>query len=359
MKPKKILIIDDEFPMRYLIEHQLRRQGYEVNLAKDGPSGLKAAHMYRPDLIVLDIMMPGMDGFEVCQQIRNDAETSKIPIIFLTACETKEHKTRAFDLGADDYLTKPFQADELTAHVTAVLRRTDRLQTGIMEPARRQVAALFSPKGGVGTTTLAIQLGEALALQEDRPVALIDLDLPLGGIAPMLNLYAQQHIVDLLAVPPEQLSLSLVKQFAQYHRAELLVITAPGNIPDAERAVQPANLKPVLDTLVTSDYQVILDLGSALTDLTKTALHLSDVVFVITSGEPVANKLYDTFVAMADKLGLEPHRLLPVINESHGPVHDVKLACMPIAHIPHTSERSRTRLWLREQGIRKLVSVTL
>jgi len=345
--------------MRYLIEYQLRRQGYEISLAKDGPSGLRSAQLYQPDLIVLDIMMPGMDGFEVCQQIRNDAEINRTPIIFLTGCEKKEYKMRAFDVGADDYLTKPFQADELTAHVTAVLRRADRIQTGHLKAAQPQVVALYSPKGGVGTTTLAIQLGEAMTIGEDRPAVLIDLDLPLGGIAPALNLYTGQHIVNLLATKPERLSLPLIKQFVQYHRADLLVIPAPGNLFDLEEKVRPAHLKAVLDTLRSNGYQVILDLGSALTGLTKAALHLSDVVFVITSGQSVANKLHDTFLATADRIGLESHRLMPVINELHGPVGNVKLARVPVARIPHASARSRTRLWLKEQGIRKLVSATL
>ena len=344
--------------MRYVIEHQLRRQGYEVNLAKDGPGGLRAAQLYHPDLIILDIMMPGMDGFEVCQQIRNDAAIDQTPIIFLTGCGRKEYKARAFALGAYDYLTKPFQADELIAHVTAVLRRADRLQTGNIKAAQRQVVALYSPKGGVGTTTLAIQLGEAMAIREDRPVALIDLDLPLGGIAPALNLFTKQHIVNLLAITPERLSLPLLKQFGQYHRADLLVIPAPGSVLDSEEKVQPAHLKAVLDTLRSNGYQVILDLGSTLTNLTRTALRLSDVTFVITSGQPVANKLHDAFLAMAEKLGLESQRLMPVINELHGRVGNVKLACVPVARIAHAGEHSRTRLWLKEQGIHKLVSVT-
>lgn len=345
--------------MRYLIEHQLRRQGYEVHLAKDGPSGLKTAQTYHPDLIVLDIMMPGMDGFEVCRQIRKDSEISKTPIIFLTGCETKEHKMRAFDVGANDYLTKPFQADELTAHITSILRRTDRLENGKTEMAQRQVVALYGPKGGVGTTTLAIQLAEAITIREDRPVMLIDLDLPLGGVAPSLHLHTQRHVVDLLTVAPEHLSLSLIKQFGQQHRDELLVVPAPGHLVPSEEKVQAVNLKPLLSIVLASGYQVILDLGSTLTELTKTALQLSDVVFVITSGQPVANKFHDTFLSMANKLGLESDRLMTVINELHGAVGNVKLARVPVARIPHASERSRTRLWLREQGIRKLVSVTL
>ena len=123
MDPKKVLVIDDEFPVRYLVEHQLKRNGYEAISAKDGPTGIKAAQTHKPDLIVLDIMMPKMNGFEVCEEIRNDPAIAATPVIFLTACMTRKHKLRAFEIGADDYLVKPFQPDELLAHITAVLRR--------------------------------------------------------------------------------------------------------------------------------------------------------------------------------------------------------------------------------------------
>ncbi|MEM7331513.1 MAG: response regulator [Chloroflexota bacterium] len=358
MNQQKILIIDDEFPMRYLIEHQLRREGYDVNLAKDGPSGIKAAQMHQPDLIVLDAMMPGMDGFEVCNEIRNDPGTTQIPIIFLTALETKEYKSKAYEAGADDYLTKPFQSDELIAHVSAILRRSKRIQTGIINTKNGSIVSLFSPKGGVGTTTLSIQLSEAITIQEDKPTVLIDLDLPLGGVAPMLNLYTNDHILKLLDSPVEHLSMSQIKQMAQKHRADLFVIPAPGILQTINFEAKLPQLEKILTDLSTNGYQVILDLGSDLNVMTKKAMQLSNSVFIITSGQPVANKLYNAFFEQSHKLGLQPNQLLPVINELHGQVDNVvSLPKLPIARIPQTSERSRTRLWLKEQGMRKLMSV--
>ncbi len=361
MNQGKILIIDDEFPMRYLIEHQLRRQGFDVILAKDGPSGIKAAQMHLPDIIVLDAMMPGMDGFEVCAQVRSEPETTSIPIIFLTALETKEYKSRAYALGADDYLTKPFQADELLAHISAILRRSHRNQTGILNQHKGQIVSLFSPKGGVGTTTLSIQLAESMTIQEDKPVVLIDLDLPLGGIAPMLSLYTHNHIGKLLQMRPEMITTSVIKQHAQQHRAELLVIPASGDLLSPNINSHTQTLKHILDKLTDEGFQVILDLGSTLTELTRLAMQQSNIVFVITSGQPVANKLHNAFLEKAESLGLESRRLMPVINEIHGSIHnkDITLSRVPIARIPHANERSRTRLWLKEQGMRKLVSVML
>ncbi|MCP4424580.1 MAG: response regulator/pilus assembly protein [Chloroflexi bacterium] len=362
MNQKKVLIIDDEFPVRYLVEHQLRRNGFEAISAKDGPSGIQAAHTHKPDLIVLDIMMPNMNGFEVCQEIRNAPSIASIPVIFLTACMTRKHKLRAFEIGADDYLVKPFQPDELLAHITAVLRRASEPlsdDSGDKSDSPGKIVSLFSPKGGVGTTTIAVQLSEAMVIREGRPVVLIDLDLPLGGIAPMLNLYSQRHIVDLLNYRPDEIALPLVKQYTQRHRNNLLVIPTPTNLINPGKMPSPASLEPALDTLKDAGYQIILDLGSTLSKITVEALRLSDLVYVITSGQPVANKLHNAFMDSASKLGLQPRQLLPVINELHGAVDKIELSRVPVARIPHANERTRTRMWLRDQGMGKLVSVML
>ncbi len=365
MSQKKVLIIDDEFPVRYLVEHQLKRNGFEAISAKDGPSGIEAAHTHKPDLIVLDIMMPNMNGFEVCEKIRSAPPIAATPVIFLTACMTRKHKLRAFEIGADDYLVKPFQPDELLAHITAVLRRanetaeTDKPQENEKTHGSNKIVSLFSPKGGVGTTTLAIQLSEAMVIREGRPVLLIDLDLPLGGIAPMLNLYSQRHIVDLLNYRPDEIALPLIKQYTQRHRNNLLVIPTPTKLISPTKMPSPANLKPLFDTMKAAGYHIILDLGSTLSNVTVEALRQSDLVYVVTSGQPVANKLHNAFMESAPKMGLQPRQMLPVINELHGSVEKMDLTRVPVARIPHANERTRTRMWLRDQGMGKLVSVML
>ena len=373
MDQKKVLVIDDEFPVRYLVEHQLKRNGYEAISAKDGPSGIQAAQAHKPDLIVLDIMMPKMNGFEVCQEIRNDPAIAATPVIFLTACMTRKHKLRAFEIGADDYLIKPFQPDELLAHITAVLRRSGEKEETIVSPVNNgkppqpepqplqkgKIVSLFSPKGGVGTTTLAIQLSEAMVIREGRPVLLIDLDLPLGGIAPMLSLYSQRHVIDLLNHRPSEITLPLVEQFAQKHRSNMLVIPTPTKLIRSGKMPTGESLAPLLQRMSDAGFQVILDLGSTLSNLTVEALRLSDIVYVITSGQPVSNKLHNAFMESAPQMGLRPQKLLPVINELHGAVDKVDLTRVPVARIPHANERTRTRMWLRDQGMGKLVSVIL
>ena len=119
--PKKILIIEDEAPISNIIKFNLRKEGYEVDTAFDGGEGLKKALTGNVDLILLDIMLPVMDGFEVCKQVR---EKSNVPILMLTAKEEEVDKVLGLELGADDYITKPFGMRELIARIKANIRRT-------------------------------------------------------------------------------------------------------------------------------------------------------------------------------------------------------------------------------------------
>ena len=116
----KILIVDDEKTIADILAYNLRKEGYDTVEAFDGDTGLKLAISENPDLVILDIMMPGLDGYEVCRQIR---KVSQVPIIMLTAKAEESDKVLSFELGADDYITKPFGMKEMLARVMANLRR--------------------------------------------------------------------------------------------------------------------------------------------------------------------------------------------------------------------------------------------
>jgi two-component system OmpR family response regulator len=119
---KKVLIVDDERVLTDTIGYNLRRAGYATVAAYDGPAALNAARRERPDAIILDVMLPGLDGFEVCRALRRDLT---VPILMLTARESELDKVLGLELGADDYLTKPFSMRELLARVKALLRRSE------------------------------------------------------------------------------------------------------------------------------------------------------------------------------------------------------------------------------------------
>jgi len=124
----KILVVDDEQSITDLLEYNLRRNGYQVVVAHDGRRALQLAREEQPDLVVLDLMLPGLDGLDVCRALRRDSAAispSGVPIIMLTARDEEVDRVVGLELGADDYVTKPFSVRELIARVKAVLRRAD------------------------------------------------------------------------------------------------------------------------------------------------------------------------------------------------------------------------------------------
>jgi len=122
----RILVVEDEKDIAELIAHYLTRGGYEVESVGSGPAAVAKVKASPPDLIVLDLMLPGMDGLLVCQALRADAATASVPIIMLTARAEEAERIAGLELGADDYVTKPFSPRELTARVAALLRRVQR-----------------------------------------------------------------------------------------------------------------------------------------------------------------------------------------------------------------------------------------
>jgi DNA-binding response OmpR family regulator len=118
-----ILVIDDDELVSRTLQRAMKMYGYQVMVARSGTEGLQLARRHRPDLFILDIMMPGADGYQVCRQIRGDPLLKELPVLFLTAKMKDEDKIEGFRAGADDYLTKPFNMEELELRVKAILRR--------------------------------------------------------------------------------------------------------------------------------------------------------------------------------------------------------------------------------------------
>jgi DNA-binding response OmpR family regulator len=127
---EKILVVEDELSLQETLAYNLRRQGYEVNTAGDGSSALDTARRWRPDLILLDVMLPGMDGFEVCRLLRQEMNT---PVLMLTARDDEIDRVVGLEVGADDYMGKPFSMRELLARVKAMLRRVRMIRQEVKE----------------------------------------------------------------------------------------------------------------------------------------------------------------------------------------------------------------------------------
>src|SRR6266571_5242002 len=125
MSVRSILVVEDEESIAEAVRARLANEGYRVRVTQDGPQAIRAVEAERPDLVVLDLMLPGMDGLEVCKEIQ---KRDWIPILMLTARTDEADKIAGFSVGADDYLTKPFSPRELVARVRAIIRRLERIR---------------------------------------------------------------------------------------------------------------------------------------------------------------------------------------------------------------------------------------
>lgn len=135
MSKQTILVVDDEQDLLDLIEYNLRKEGFNVIKAENGEDGIQIAKEMKPDLVLLDIMMPRMDGIEVCDKMREDAELKQIPIIFLTARSDEKTEVEGLNKGADDFITKPISTTKLISRIKAVLRRFENPEEAVKKLA--------------------------------------------------------------------------------------------------------------------------------------------------------------------------------------------------------------------------------
>jgi len=135
---EKILVVDDEVALLETLAYNLKRQGYEVRTCGDGTTALHEARVFQPDLILLDVMLPGIDGFEVCRALRQESTT---PVLMLTARDDEIDRVVGLEVGADDYMTKPFSMRELVARVKAMLRRVRMIREEIISEGAVQAPA--------------------------------------------------------------------------------------------------------------------------------------------------------------------------------------------------------------------------
>src|SRR5512142_31525 len=162
---EKILIIDDDLDTLRLVGLMLQRQGYQISAATNGQQGLEKAFEEDPDLILLDVMMPDMDGYEVARRLRQNPSTVETPILMFTAKSQLDDKVIGFEVGANDYLTKPTHPSELQARVKALLARAHE-KKDVAEPLEDEnrgfVIGVLGARGGLGTTTMAVNLAAGL-----------------------------------------------------------------------------------------------------------------------------------------------------------------------------------------------------
>jgi len=268
---ERILVVDDSIESVTLIGLMLERKGFEIIAALSGKEALAKAESEQPEAVILDVMMPDMDGFEVCRQLRTNPATAGIPVLMLTAKTHVKDKVAGFQAGADDYMVKPIHPDELASRVAAVILRASGRASASTEPPEAKVIGFLGAKGGVGITTLAINVAAALAagIAEGKRIVLAEMRSGLAAAAIQLGLDQRKGWVELLRRPVANIDQAFVDSQLQLHKAGIMVLCGQTDPPGVALPLHRAHAQAVLRYLVPNADYLLLDLGIGLEDTNR------------------------------------------------------------------------------------------
>ena len=290
--PEKILVVDDDVDTLRLVGLMLQRQGYQIVAASNGHQALALAQNENPDLILLDVMMPDMDGYEVTKQLRAIPITAKTPIIMFTAKSQVDDKVAGFEAGVDDYLTKPTQPRELFAHVKAVLSRSGKGKGAPAQEASSRekgyVVAIIAAKGGMGVSTLATNLGIALRSRSKKDVIVAELRPGEGSIALDLGYLHPEGLDRLLQRKASEITVKDVETELITHKSEVRFLLATYQPGDAKHLTAADKFETIARHLSYLAKIIVLDLGPAIPPTTEKVLPLCDEVIVVMEPNPQA-----------------------------------------------------------------------
>jgi len=296
----KILVTDNDLDTMEQVRHILEAEGYEVLTSVTGQAGIALAQLHHPHLILLDIDLPDIDGYEVCRALRATPSTAKLPILIYSARAELEDKVAGFRAGATDYLVKPVAAAELIARVQAAIRSG--------EQPHAHAVALWGSKGGVGVTAMATNLAMALQSKTGQRVTLMDASVLGGTLEVMLNLAPQHTIADLLPRLDDLDAELLTSVLARHSSGVRVLLSMPWSKNGQQ--VQPTQLEHILAWLREASDYIVIDTAPSLDQSTMAVLQLSDQTVVVLTPEMTSLRNTRLFLRMAEAWEQTPKLVL-------------------------------------------------
>ena len=312
----KILVVDDDANVQRLLQYTLKQEGYDVVIASDGAEGFRLWGAEAPDLILLDVMLPKLDGYQVATKIRTEeGSASHVPIIMLTAEREVEQKVRGLRAGADDYLIKPFHPAELLARIKSLLARFAPKESLLSRPPLGRVLAFYGAKGGVGTTTIAINAAIALHRELGRKVALVDGNLQFGDHRVFLDLgLDRKSIVDVVTAPT--MDADLIRQVMVKHDSGIDLLLAPPS-PETAEHVRPEHMPFIAEQLTSFYDYTVIDIDKRLDDVNLGVFEVAETVFVVMTADLSCLKNVRLILETMDHLGYPAAKVQLVLNRSN------------------------------------------
>lgn len=315
---EKILIIDDDLDTLRLVGLMLQRQGYQISAATNGQQGLEKAFEEDPDLILLDVMMPDMDGYEVTRRLRQNPSTLETPILMFTAKTQLDDKVTGFEVGANDYLTKPTHPSELQARVKTLLARVGDKKTHMSSASddnRGYVIGVLGARGGLGTTTMAVNVGAGLQSRTKAEVIVAEMLPGQGALALDVGETNSKGLIDLLSLNKlGEITRDRVREALVQHGSGLKLLLASDRPRDMHLVNQTANYETLVRRLAGLARFVVLDLGVGIQPFAEKILPLCNEVFIVLEGVP--NTIIHTKALIDDiaALGINRKNIKVVLN---------------------------------------------
>jgi CheY-like chemotaxis protein len=317
---KKILVVDDNLDVIKMVGLMLETRGYEIIAAQSGAQALTRAQSDNPDVMILDIMMPDLDGYEVCKQLRANPATANLPILMFTAKSGMTDKVAGFQAGADDFLTKPIHPDELVSRVETALIRSARRTTKEVVPSRAKIFGFLGSKGGVGTTTLALNVGVVLTQELDRgkQVIVADMRSGLATVGAQLDLRGG-GLVHLINQPAQSIQPKIVEAQLEEHRTGIRILSGQIEPPGVAAPVSPTHAQAILRDLgALADY-VLLDLGVGLDDTNRYLLPACHHIVVTAEPQRVTLAMAQALLGALNRLLSLPSYKIGVVVINKAP----------------------------------------
>lgn len=346
----KVLIIDDDPQLRSLLTKILSAKDYEVSSAKDGIEGLDSIKTSRPDLIMLDIIMPGMNGFEVAQRLREDPSSSDIPIMVLTAFATPAARDKAMDAGADAFVTKPFKYEEVLTQARAMIASTGSAvaQTAPLNgPRQARLIAVHSLSGGLGCTALTINLAFALKELWRLPTLLLDGDFSGGQVGISLKWGKGMSWSDVLrAVSRNAFDQALEDPTLSYDTG-LHILAAPRDPTDVD-LFTPQVVNHAIEQLTGRYEYIVADLAHDFRESTVELLNNAGKILYLLGSDSASLHLARKALKAYTALGIEPGAVELIMVDTRpgepAAVSEIEsLAGRPLlAYIPYAAELNAT-----------------
>lgn len=315
---ERILVIDDDIDTLRLVGLMLQKQGYRVSAAPNGTQGLAKALEERPDLILLDVMMPEVDGYEVARRLRNNPSTANIPILMFTAKSQMDDKVTGFEVGADDYLTKPTHPTELQSHIKALLARASKQSPKDIVTALHEhhgyIVGVLAARGGLGVSSVAANLAASLFTRTQSDVILAEMVPGQGTFGFNFGVSSQRSMNDFLQVTPPEITREKIQTALVPHNSGVKLLVASANPRDVTLTSQTFNYETLVTRLSSMARFVVLDLGTGLPTFVQKILPLCSERVVVMEGTPSAIQHTKALISNMTDLNINPNSITVILN---------------------------------------------